>query len=101
MCYMENKIYIYENLLSQKNQPFYKFFTMKIWRYTVNTEYYGVLAANLECLNKLNWYLLLTKGIIILLWKEENEAAVSLLINFMPQHCIMMCVHTCVCADAS
>ena len=43
----------------------------------VNTEYSGVLAANHMHLHKLNWYF---KFIITLLWKKENEAAVSLLI---------------------
>ena len=47
-----------------------------------NTEYYGVLA-NFVSLSKLNWHLLLTKGFVTvaILWKKENEAAVSLLIR--------------------
>ena len=53
---------------------------MKIWSYTVNTKYSGVLAANHVHLHKLNWYVFLTKVIITLLWKKENEAIVSLLI---------------------
>ena len=51
---------------------------MEIWIIEVLL-YYGILA-NLVHLNKLYWYLLLTKGIIAVLWKKENEVTVSLLI---------------------
>ena len=41
----------------------------------------GVLA-NLVHLTKLNCYLLLTKGIVTVLWKKENEGTVGLLLIF-------------------
>ena len=54
---------------------------------------YGVLA-NLVCVNKLNWYLLLIKGIVTVLWKKENEVAVSLLISL---HITVLSNDVCTC----
>ena len=72
------------------------------WVIIILSSYYGVLA-NLVYLYKLNWYLLLSKGFVTILWKKENEAAVSLLIILyaMIHDCRMTCAHTCVRAKAS
>ena len=32
---------------------------------------------------------------MLILWKKENEALVSLVISYMLQHCTMVRVHTC------
>ena len=64
----------------------------------VNTEYSGVLAANHMHIHKLNWYLVLTKVIITLLWKKENEAAVSLLIILYTTtlyNVVFTCIYSC------
>ena len=47
-------------------------------------------------LNKLDWYLLLTKGTVYItaLWKNENEAAVSLLGTFYDT---TLCNYMCTC----
>ena len=93
MCYMElQNTFLSKFAFTEKISLFYA--TMKIWSYMVNTEYSGVLAAN----HKLNWYLALTKVIITLLWKKENEAAVSLLIILYTTtlyNDVFTCIYSC------
>ena len=47
---------------------------------------------------KLKWYLLLTKGIVTVLWKKENGGAVGLLVIFYATALYNnVCAHMHVC----
>ena len=56
---------------------------------------YGLTVCEDLCYDPvLNWYVLLTKGIIVL-WKKESEVSVSLLVKFYAMALYNVCVHAC------